>query len=112
MDHPPVHYPGNDAVVRVVHLQSDSLQELTQKPQNERCAAELPSSPDLSFMEAHEENVPTFPLHLNVCNVTVCETTYHWLICVLLELDQADSGDVLQIHVPVGALWGVSVQVG
>lgn len=37
---------------------------------------------------------------------------YHRLVRVLLELDQTDSGDVLQFHVSVGALWGVSVQVG
>lgn len=39
----------------------------------------------------------------------VCLTVYHWLVCILLELDQADSGNVLQVHVSVGALWGVSV---
>lgn len=42
----------------------------------------------------------------------MCETVYHGLVCVLLELDQADSGDVLQVHVSVGALRGVPVQVG
>lgn len=36
---------------------------------------------------------------------------YHWLICVLLKLNQTDPGDVLQVHVAVGALRGVSVQV-
>lgn len=37
--------------------------------------------------------------------------THHGLIRVLLELDQSDSGDVLQVHVSVGAVRGVSVQV-
>lgn len=37
---------------------------------------------------------------------------YHGFVCVLLELDQADSGDVLQVHVSVRTLRGVSVQVG
>lgn len=36
---------------------------------------------------------------------------YHWLVGVLLKLNQADPGDVLQVHVAVGALRGVSVQV-
>lgn len=37
--------------------------------------------------------------------------TNHWLVSVFLELDQPDSGHILQVHVPVGAVWGVSVQV-
>lgn len=39
------------------------------------------------------------------------EQTYHGLVCVLLELDKTHSGHILQVHVSVGALWGVSVQV-
>lgn len=38
-------------------------------------------------------------------------STHHGLVSVLLELDQANPGDVLQVHVAVGAVWGVSVQV-
>lgn len=37
---------------------------------------------------------------------------YHGLVCVLLELDQPDPGDIVQVHVPVGALGRVPVQVG
>lgn len=38
-------------------------------------------------------------------------SSHHGLISVLLKLDQADPGDILQVHVSVGAVWGVSVQV-
>lgn len=38
--------------------------------------------------------------------------THHGLIGVLLKLDQANPGDVFQVHVSVGAVRGVSVQVG
>lgn len=38
-------------------------------------------------------------------------STHHGLIRVLLKLDQANPGDILQVHVSVGAVWGVSVQV-
>lgn len=38
-------------------------------------------------------------------------SAYHGLISVLLELDQTNPGDILQVHVSVGAVWGVSVQV-
>jgi len=41
----------------------------------------------------------------------LCASTHHWLIRVLLELDQADSGDVLHVHVSVGAVRGLSVQI-
>lgn len=37
---------------------------------------------------------------------------HHGLICVLLELHQADACDVLHVHVTVGALRRVPVQVG
>lgn len=36
---------------------------------------------------------------------------YHGLVRVFLKLDQSDPGDVVQVHVPVGALGRVSVQV-
>lgn len=38
-------------------------------------------------------------------------STHHRLISVLLKLDQADPGDILQVHVSVSAIWRVSVQV-
>lgn len=38
-------------------------------------------------------------------------STHHGLVGVLLELDQANPGDIFQVHVSVGAVWGVSVQV-
>ncbi len=56
-----------------------------------------------SISEIHCKN-------LNVC-VSPFRSTHHGLISVLLKLDQANPGDVLQIHVSVGAVWGVSVQV-
>ena len=51
VDHPPVHDPGHDAVVRVVHLQSDPLHELTQ---NARMSDVLPRYPSLGeFSTVH-----------------------------------------------------------
>lgn len=38
-------------------------------------------------------------------------STHHGLISVLLKLNQADPGDILQVHVSVSAVWRVSVQV-
>lgn len=36
---------------------------------------------------------------------------HHGLVGVLLKLDEADPGDVLQVHVSVGAVGGISVEV-
>ena len=50
-----------------------------------------------------------------VCEcVSVCVSggAHHGLVCVLLELHQADAGHVLQVHVSGGALRGVPVEVG
>lgn len=38
-------------------------------------------------------------------------STHHGLISVLLKLDQTNPGDIFQVHISVGAVWGVSVQV-
>lgn len=38
--------------------------------------------------------------------------TYHWFICVLLELHQPDSCYILHIHITVSALRRISVQIG
>lgn len=38
-------------------------------------------------------------------------TTHHGLISVLLKLDQTNPSDIFQVHISVGAVWGVSVQV-
>ena len=47
-----------------------------------------------------------------VCVQTRAHRPHHGLVCVLLELHQADAGHVLQVHVSGGALRGVPVEVG
>lgn len=63
--------------------------------------------------------MPSFPPHLLVAQAEVgcpgsgwdfrVQKTYHGLICVLLELDQADSGHILHIHISVGAFWRITI---
>lgn len=86
MNHSTMHDSGHNAVIKVVHLQSDALEEtdgvkvLNDKPRPG--TGQLPNP-----------------------------STHHGLVGVLLKLDEADPGDVLQVHVSVGAVWGVSVQI-
>ena len=41
--------------------------------------------------------------------ISLFQFTHHWLVGVLLKLHQTNPGDILQVHVSVGAVWRVSV---
>lgn len=85
--HPTMHDPGHNAVVEVVHFQCDALKEIDGARGFNGAPAVL----------RHSDPHPP---------------THHGLVRVLLKLDQTDPGDVLQVHVPIGAVRGVPVQVG
>lgn len=87
MNHATMHDTGHNTVVEFIHFKSNALEQGMEQ-------------------RYHKSSFGGQVQHASFC------FTYHWLICVFLELDQPDPGHVFQVHVPVCAVWGVSVQVG